>query len=346
MCGEVAGILFFWCLALVPVSGAVDGGAPPSFVPQLELSYVDPISGEVVSCGQGCRRFEVPDGVELEVRIAVANQGGDVGEEGVAWDLWFDQRRHPFPALDITACHDRALDRLDVDCWRALDSRVDWVEWNQQVADVVCVPEKPGQCENVVLRVPMDSEFDGSRGRGVYSLALWVDRFKQIAEDNEFDNFAGPVRVKVVPTVSAGQLRESSASQFIPENLIRAPSAPQPYTVLTFAARSDLGFSLSSQLSRGLLEFAPRYPGEVEVEVQQSGAYERMVVEIRKSSSGKVLAEATGRGRLTFTGRIGLLDLKDDRRLEVVVSPAQGTRGARGTITVTYPARASYRRTE
>jgi len=84
----------------------------------------------------------------------------------------------------------------------------------------------------------------------------------------------------------------------------------------------------------------------VEVEVQQSGAYERMVVEIRKSSSGKVLAEATGRGRLTFTGRIGLLDLKDDRRLEVVVSPAQGTRGARGTITVTYPARASYRRTE
>ena len=48
-------------------------GTPPNFVPEMVLSYVDPASGEKISCGQGCRRFEVPDGVELEVQIKVVN---------------------------------------------------------------------------------------------------------------------------------------------------------------------------------------------------------------------------------------------------------------------------------
>jgi hypothetical protein len=332
-------------LAISVAAEAADG-APPSFIPQLDLSYVDPISGDVVTCGQGCRRFEVPDGVELVVRAGVRNQGGDVGEEGVAWDLWYDQRNHPFPVLDITACYDAALAQLDIECWRALDDRVDWAKWNGLIADVVCVPEHAGECDDVTLRMPVDSKFEGSRGRGVYSFALWVDRFKKIAEDDEFDNFAGPVRVKVVRSTTPVSKPDSAATASIPAHLVRAPSTPQPYTVLTFKTRSDLGFTLSSQLSRGLLEFAPLYPGGVEVEVEQNGVYESMVVEIRKSSNGEVLADATGKGRLRFTGRIGLLDLKDDRRLEVVVSPAHGTRGVRGTITVSYPARASYRRTE
>jgi hypothetical protein len=333
-------------LLATPVVAAAADGAPPSFIPQLNLSYVDPISREVVSCGQGCRRFEVPDGVELEVRVGVRNEGGDVGEEGVAWDLWYDQRRYPFPGIDIAACYDAAHEQLDGDCWRALNDRVDWAEWNELVADVVCVPETAVECEDVTLRLPMDSEFEGSRGRGVYSFALWVDRFKKIAEDNEFDNFAGPVRVKVVPSTVSAPKSDSIAAASIPAHLVSAPSTPQPYTVLVFPARSDLGFTLSSQLSRGLLEFAPLYPGGVEVEVEQGGVYESMAVEIRKSSNGEVLANATGKGRLTFTGRVELLDLKDDRRLEVVVSPAHGTRGVRGTITVSYPSRASYRRTE
>jgi hypothetical protein len=328
------------------VAAVAADGTPPSFVPHLDLSYVDPLSDEVVTCGQGCRRLEVPHGVELELRIRVDNEGGELGKEGVAWDLWLDQRRHPFPGLDISVCHDASLDRLDAECWQALDDRVDWGEWNELVADVVCVPETVGECEDVTLRVPMDSGFEGSRGRGVYSFALWVDRFKHIAEDDEFDNFAGPVRVKVVPSAAKDPQPDSIGSADIPSNLVSGHSTPQPYTVLTFAARSNLGFTLSSQRSRGLLEFAPLYPGRVEVEVQQEGAYESMVVEIRKSSTGEVLASVTDKGRLRFTGRVGLLDLKDDRRLEVVVRPAHGARGARGTITVSFPARASYRRTE
>jgi hypothetical protein len=342
----VSGILVIWLLTIAAGSAVAADGRPPSLIPQLDLSYADPLSGEIVSCGQGCRRFEVPENVELEVRVGVRNEGGDVGEEGVAWDLWFDQRRYPFPGLDISVCHDASADRLDQECWRVLNDRVDWAEWTEVVADVVCVPEKPGECEDVTLRLPLDSEYEGTRGTGVYSFALWVDRFKKIAEDNEFDNFAGPVRVKVVPSKSLTEKPVATPAASVPSNLISNPSTPQPYTALIFPTRLNLGFTLSSQQSRGLLEFVPTYPGGVEVVVEQNGTYEAMVVEIRKTSSGEVLASATGKGRLSFTGRIGHLDLKDDRRLEVVVRPAHGTRGVRGTITVEYPVRAIYRRTE
>jgi hypothetical protein len=71
-----------------------------------------------------------------------------------------------------------------------------------------------------------------------------------------------------------------------------------------------------------------------------------MIVEIRKASTGEVLAVGEGKGSLRFDGEVGFIALKDDRRLEVVVIPDHGTRGVRGTITVKYPARATYRRTE
>lgn len=333
-------------LLMAPSAVPAADGAPPSFVPQLVLSYIDPASGETLSCAEGCRRFEVPDGVELEVRVGVRNNGGDVGDEGVAWDLWFDQRRSPFPGIDLAACHDASADRLDRDCWRALNDRVDWEAWTGLAADVVCVPEKPGWCEDVTLRVPMDADFDGSRGRGVYSFAFWVDRFRVIGEDNEFDNFRGPVRVKVMPSESTAPAASSNSAEPAPAGLVFASSSPQPYTALTFPAHAETGFALSSQKSRGVLEFAAVYPGTVTVEVEQNGVYENMVVEIRRVLTGEVLAETTGKGRVRFTGKIGLFDLKDDRLIEVVVTPAHGTRGVRGTISVSYPSRASYRITE
>ena len=333
-------------MLMAPTAAPAAEGEPPSFIPQLVLSYVDPASGETLFCAEGCRRFEVPDGVELEVQVGVRNNGGDVGDEGVAWDLWFDQRRHPFPGLDLAACHDVSEDRLDFDCWRAMNDRVDWEAWADLVADVVCVPEKPGWCKDLTLRVPMDADFDGSRGRGVYSFAVWVDRFRVIGEDNEFDNFRGPVRVKVVPSASTVPAVGSNAAESAAEGLVFAASSPQPYTALTFPAHAETGFTLSSQKSRGVLGFAAVYPGTVIVEVEQNGMYENMVVQIRTVLTKEVLAETTGKGRLKFTGKIGLFDLKDDRLVEVVVTPAHGTRGVRGTINVSYPARASYRRTE
>jgi hypothetical protein len=125
-----------------------------------------------------------------------------------------------------------------------------------------------------------------------------------------------------------------------------AGTSPRPYTVLIIPTRAETGFSLSSQKSRSVLEFTPQYAGEVVVEVTQAGAFENMNVELRKSSTGEIVAETRGKGRIQLAGELGAAHLKDDRLFQVVVRPDQGSRGARGTITVSYPARALYRHTE
>jgi len=343
---NVPAVLTLLLLLTTPAPVLAEDGLPPSFVPQLDLSFIDPQSGALMSCGEGCRRFEVPDGVELEIRIRVQNNSRDDWGEGVAWDLWIDQRRHPFPGIDLSDCHDASEDRLDIDCWLALKDRVDWDAWTSLVPDLVCVPEKPGECVDVTLWVPMDLEHEGSRGRGVYSFALWVDRFGVVSEDDEFDNFRGPVRVKVVPRQPGELELTTEGSRPTPAELVTTPSSPMPYSVRIVEAEVDKGFTLSSRVGRANLEFLPAYPGVVKVEVAQVGAWEKMTLEIRKVSTGEVLAEVSGRGRLLIEGMVGKAQLKDDRRFEVVVQAEHGTRGLRGTISVSYPDRAVYRRTE
>jgi len=338
------------CLSLQPYLAAAEGtetaGAAPNFVPELILNYRDPGTGETVSCSSDCRRLEVPAGVELQVRVIVRNVGGEVGAEGVAWDLWFDQRHHPFPGIELEVCRDQPAGSLNPDCWQSLRDRVNWQEWRSAAADVVCVPVPGADCSDVALRVPMDPKFNGSVGRGIYSFAAWVDRFQTFSDANEFDNFAGPIRVKVAPSAEHRPSGDFGPPGPLPEGLIEGNASPRPFTVVTYPEHVGAGFNLTSHLTRGVLEFAPLYPGSVDVEIQQDGMYENMEVAVRKVSSGDVLFKTLGKGRLRLRGEIDPFDLKDDRRLEVAISPAHGTRGVRGKVTVTYPARASYRRTE
>jgi len=329
-----------------PASVLAEDGLPPSFVPEMDLSFVDPQSGALVSCGEGCRRFEVPDGVELEIRIKVQNRSPESWGEGVAWDLWIDQRRYPFPGIDLSDCHDSSEDRLDIECWLTLTERVDWDAWIDLVPDLVCVPEKPDECVDVRIWVPMDLEHEGSRGRGVYSFGLWVDRFGVVTEGDEFDNFLGPVRVKVVPRQSGEFESTATGSRPIPAELVTTPSSPMPYSVRLVKTEADKSFTLSSRVGRANLEFSPSYPGTFNVHVEQVGEWEKMTAEVRKLSTGEVLAGVTGKGRFLLEGVVGKAHLKDDRRFEVVVQAEHGTRGLRGTISVSYPGRVVYRRTE
>jgi len=336
-------------LAAILASGVLPATAlaaePPNFVPEMTLSYTDPITGERVECGAGCRRFEVPAGVDLSVRIRILNDGGEAGADGVPWDLWFDQRRRPFFGIDLAECRDPESNRLDIQCWRSLIDRVEWDDWSGVIADRVCVPEETSACDDVTVRVPMNAHYEGSRGRGVYSIAVWVDRFRVRAESNEFDNFAGPVRVKVAP-VSAPAPVPAPVADTPVENGLVTPSSPRPYTAMVLTKEKETGFSLTSARSRGVLEFDPLYAGKVKVAVIPSGAYESLHLEIVKPATGEVLAEATGRGTLRLDGRIDAAILKDDGRLEAVVTMAPGARGSRGTSTASYPARVVYRRTE
>lgn len=342
----VSAALRLLLLLTAPAPVLAEDRLPPNFVPQMDLSFVDPQSGELVSCGEGCRRFEVPDGVKMEIRIRVLNESPEAWAEGVPWDLWFDQRQYPFPGIDLEDCHDGSQDRLDTDCWLALIERVDWDLWTDLVPDQACVPEKPGECVDVSIWVPMDSEYDGSRGRGVYSFALWLDRFGVMTEDDEFDNFRGPVRVKVVPRQSGELEKETTNSSPNPVGLISNPSSPKPYSVRVVAAEAEKGFTLSSRVGRANLEFSPAYPGPVKVVVEQAGVWEKMTVQVRQVSTDEVLAQVSGKGRLSLEGVVEKAHLKDDRRFEVVIQAEHGTRGLRGTISVSYPDRVVYRRTE
>jgi len=257
---RVSVVILVSALVLGPDAAVAGSGGSPNFVPELRLSYTDPVSGDRIECGDACRRFEVPAGVDLELRVRVLNLGGDSGSDGISWDLWFDQRRHPFPGIDVEACRDPAEDRLDIECWESLVNRVDWDSWDSQTADRVCVPEKAGDCDEVRIRVPMEADHDGSRGRGVYSFAVWVDRFRVHAEKNEFDNFVGPVRVKVVPANAespVAELREDV--EVSARDPLVVPSSPKPYSVRTVSKEKEIGFTLSSPRSRAVLEFEPRY---------------------------------------------------------------------------------------
>ncbi len=314
---------------------------PPNWVPSLHLGFLDPDSGQRVECAAPCRRFEVPDGAELELRVTVANRGGEARVDGPPWDLWWDQRLHPFPGLELAACRDRD-GRLDIPCWRDLVARVDWETWRALPADLSCVPEESGACTDLSFRLPVSSAFAGSRGRGVYSLALWVDRFGATAEADELDNFAGPVRVSVRAAATGtedpgGGGQPVAAPEHEGAGTLVAGSVGRAFDIAVLTDSIDKDFSLGSQVSRSQLVFAVGHPGRVVIELSPISGSEELRVELRKVSDGTVLVEARDRGRLRIEGEVGAELLKDDRLFEVVVAPDQGSRGVRGTLRVSYP---------
>ena len=322
-----------------------------NFVPELSLAYTDPETGERVECGEDCRRFTAPAGVELEVRVQVRDEGGASDGDGVTWDLWFNQPNHPFPGFDLAACIDAGTGRLDRDCWQAMLDRVDREAWDALVPDAVCVPGRDGgSCWEATIPVVLDPDFEGARRRGVYHIAVWVNRFSAVPEGDEFDNFVGPIRVTVEPRSAASNpLGDAPAvpgagvvEASPPSPAVFVPSSPQPYGLVILPGEVETAVSLTSMRSQSLVEFTPAYAGEVTVEVVQTGVFENMVVQVRKVSTGQVLIEASGKGSLRLDGAIDNFDLKGDRRFEVVVVPGQGSRGIRGSIRVSYPARLRY----
>jgi len=196
----------------------------------------------------------------------------------------------------------------------------------------------------------LDPDFDGARRRGVYHFAVWINRFSAVPEVDDFDNFAGPIRVTVdprpvessreggAPAAPGGGVVEVSP----PSPAVFVPSSPRPYGLAIVPEEMEAAVSLTSMRSQSLVEFTPASAGEVTVEVVQTGVFESMVVQVRKVSTGQVLIEASGKGSLRLEGVIDDFDLKDDRRFEVVVVPGQGSRGIRGSIRVSYPARLRY----
>jgi hypothetical protein len=346
---------------LASANPAIAGASsPPNLAPELTFSYVDPVSGERQECGEDCRRFDVPAGVDLEIRVQVVNLGDNPNTDGVDWDLWFDQPRSPFPPEDFAACID-SEQRLDTDCYYGMMDRVDWDWWHIQDADRVCLPDDPSDCYDETVSIPMDADFDGSRGRGVYTFMVWVDRFDTKIETDDFDNVAGPVRVKVLPRAAIEPVKPVGPLVVIDpgkkvvapatvgassQKTVFAPTSPRSFTFRVSRAQDEKSFDLSSRVARANLAFVVSYPGVVAVEVEQDGVWDGMIVEVRKVSTGEILVEGSGKGRMRLEVGIEKVHLIDDRQFEVVVRHGQGTWGLRGTIRVRYPDRGVYIRNQ
>ena len=333
----------------LPLQATEERLPSPNFVPEVHLSYIDPMSGEQIACEEGCRRFEVPQGADLEISVATKNVGAVFDGHGVPWDVFFDQRRPPFPGLDVSDCQDPGGE-INIECWQDLAGRVEWDLWNSVVADRVCVPEKPGECADVTFRVRMDENFEGSRGRGVYSLGVWVDRFHTNPETNEFDNYVGPIRVKVIPRAEGAGPDESAPPVDRAEEvsgLVVAPIYPKPYHFRTVQKRLEKAFNLSSANSKAVFAFLQPYAGEVVVQTDTGGrTLDKLVIQVQSFATREVLAETEGSGRLVLRGQLTQTDLKNDRRIMVVVTLAEGARPTRGSLTVTYPAEPMFRKSE
>jgi hypothetical protein len=349
-------MMFGWLVAAaVPVFAQVV--VPSNFVPELTFSYTDPDTGQRVECAQDCRRFDVPAGVELDVRVRVHDQGGSADGSDVTWDLWINQPNHPFPGVEIAPCRKPVGGGYDRNCWQMMVDGVDRTFWDSFKPDAVCVPGfNDGTCRDTVVRVKMDPDFEGARRRGVYHFAVWVNRLSLVPEEDEFDNFAGPVRVTVEPgrngagvdpaapsgSVDGAAGAEAGGRVSTDSPAVVIQPAAVPYAAVVVPEEFERAFTLTSARSQGVASFVPGRPGRINVEVAQIGMVENMVVQVRKVSTGEVLAEAEGKGRLRLDGSVDGFDLRGDRTLEVVVTPGQGSRGIRGTMHVTYPAGIRY----
>ena len=248
--GCTVAVFIFVLAASAALADPSEDGQHANLVPELTLAYTDPSSGERIECAGDCRRLTVPAWTELEVRVRIRDEGGVDHEHKVTWDLWFNQPNHPFPGFDPARCADEA-GRLDRGCWQSLVERVDRASWDALPADVVCVPGAEGpSCGEGVVRVPMDPDFDGARLPGVYHFAVWANRFGTIPEWDEFDNFAGPVRVTVEP--SEGPARSTSGADRSAATLIAGspmivnPDSAMPYGAVVLQEEVDTSVSTSS----------------------------------------------------------------------------------------------------
>ena len=96
-----------------------------------------------------------------------------------------------------------------------------------------------------------------------------------------------------------------------------------------------------------MFAFLQPYAGEVVVQTDTGGrTLDKLVIQVQSFATREVLAETEGSGRLVLRGQLTQTDLKNDRRIMVVVTLAEGARPTRGSLTVTYPAEPMFRKSE
>ena len=162
-------IAFIIISARIAVAAASD---PPNFQPNLTIKYLHPNTHKKVTiknCLPG-KTYQVPAGVNLTLIFEVHNTGDNPSGDPVSIDTWYD--------------------------WPYRKPPNDYVD-----PDAVCVPEDPGDCQRMIKTLKADLSYMGKGGKGVYNIVAWADRFDTQTEVDEDDNYLGPIKIVVLPTV-------------------------------------------------------------------------------------------------------------------------------------------------
>ena len=145
---------------------------PPDFQPQLTIRYFDSQKNREVTLKK-CRpgiTYQVPAGTVLTLIVDVLNMSDNPCGDPVSTDIWYDWPHQKRPK--------------DVDD-----------------ADAICIPDDPGDCQQIIENLKTDFFYKGKKGKGVYHIVIWTDRFDTQTEVCEDNNYLGPIKIVTKPSV-------------------------------------------------------------------------------------------------------------------------------------------------
>lgn len=267
------GIILTLCMG-ISLLGANSLG--PTIIPDAgvsaTLSYTHPQTGKAITFQTNSRKtntaegpssekeWAVPANVKLTVTIEVENLGDVPLSDGISLDVWYDYDGEGYPADES-------------DC--------DWI----------CVPEDPDDCRVLKRTLTVDPDFPGKAGKGVYSLAAWVDRFDTITEFDEKNNFVGIIKIKPILTATV-------------KPKILQPKAIQPVKRLAIAKNTDpikiFPFKLEKAQNAQRFSFQSDHPAGIRIRIEWRGKPERLQAILRNESTDQILKRTSGASPFEF----------------------------------------------
>jgi len=257
-------------ISSIMVGGAAWGTTgPPSIqdaVLHVTLRYTHPRTGKVhtlttdsqqtnsVEAPHTAREWSVPAGVELRIEMSYT-AGDHPASDGFSVDIWYDWNRFEYPE-----------DTVD--------------------PDDVCLEENPRDCARFTRTLPMDSDFPGKDGRGVYNLAAWIDRFDTQSEAYEDNNFLGPIKIRAVRQAVARPVtiqRKKLRVAALP--IKRMPASP---------GHRIFPFRLEPTRMRRSFSFAADPPVKLRIVIESRDKKARLEAVLRDETHDRVLGRARG----------------------------------------------------
>jgi len=266
--------IIFVCLLLCLSAGFSwkQASDPPDVILHVTLSYTHPQTGEkfilktdsektnAAEWPDTAKKWSIPAGVELNIKLEVWNIGDNPGGDGFDVDLWYDWNKNEYPD--------------------------DWED-----ADYVCLPDSPRDCLQFTKKITIDPDFPGKDGKGIYNIAAWVDRFDQTTEVYENNNFLGPIQIKPAMTAVV-KPKVLKVKKLQPLRKLRMQKQPIKPELKFFPFRLE-----PSKAKQGF-SFEPNQPANVRIRIEWRNKRDQLQAVLRDETNSRVLNRAKGKSPL------------------------------------------------